>query len=95
MLHSNVRLATDNDVRILVLQVGKKVQREDYRAIGRVFKRNHATIGGTFLDRGENVLNGDDRGNGKILLVKGIEGGLKSDQWLFDTEHMCDWAGPL
>jgi hypothetical protein len=34
MLHSYVGLATDDDVRMLVLQIGKKVQSEYYRAIG-------------------------------------------------------------
>lgn len=45
-------------------------------------------MGGTLLNRGEDVLNSDNRSDGKILLVEGIEGSLGGGQRLFDTEHI-------
>lgn len=66
VLHGDIGLAADDDVRVLVLQVGEEVEGEDYRAVGRVLEGNDAAVGSARLNRGEDVVDGDDGGEGKV-----------------------------
>ena len=77
MLHGDVRLAADDDVVVLLLQVREKVQGEDYGAVGGVFEGDDAAVGAAFLYGGEDIFDGDDGGEGEVLLGEGVEGGLR------------------
>jgi hypothetical protein len=73
MSHSDIRFAADENIRVLVLQVGEKIQREDYRAIRRVLKRDYASEDFVVLDSGEYIFYRNLWRKGVVVFVEGIE----------------------
>lgn len=66
MLHSDIALPADENVRVFALQIGKKIKSKDYRAIAAVLEGHNASVGITTLHRCEDVLECDIWGNGVV-----------------------------
>lgn len=76
MVDLDVAFAAYYNVRMFIVLVGEEVEREDYRAIGRVLKGHHAVGGVPGLDTAKNIF---DRGLCEqvvMLWVEGAYGGL-------------------
>jgi hypothetical protein len=56
MMYLNISLATNHNIRMLCTLIGKEIQCENYRSIGRVFEWDDAEIGFSGLYLAEDVF---------------------------------------
>lgn len=76
MAYAHVCFAADENVAVLVVQVGEEIECEDYGAVGAVFKGHNATVCATILYRGEDILDGGLGCESVCVWRKGVEGCL-------------------
>jgi hypothetical protein len=76
VLNSDVRLAADLDVGVLLLRVGEEVEGENYGTVGGVLEGDDAAGCGARLDGGEDVFDGGDGREGVGRGGEGVESSL-------------------
>lgn len=84
-MHGQIDLVPDQDIGIPAVQVRKEVQREDYGAIGGVFKWDDAVCGLSGLYGGEDVFDCGQRPDIVFWSREMPEGGLERD-WISGLE---------
>jgi hypothetical protein len=57
VMYFDIALATNHDIRMLCTLIGKEVQCENYRSVGRVFERDNTEIGLSRLYLAEDIFN--------------------------------------
>ena len=55
----DIGLGADDDVGVLLLQIGEEIEGEDYGAVGAVFERDHAVLSVSGLYGAEDVFDVD------------------------------------